>query len=409
MRGGSRAEPRDRRRVDRAHPGDLPGGEILGRTDYRQRERNQCRAHDDECDALADSRDSRRTAMIALLRHPNTRRSPRRSLEPTRLAGGRADAALLLGERTNGHSEHAGRRVPLTFRSASWRPPHALPRARGARHDAGGAPRRPRVAQAARVPARASPSLARTGPCARPRRFDGGARGSSREAISPEQLGLSKTCTRVDWGDGADARADGDADATLDHLSERVVRLSATRAALSSLGCSPAPRISTDGASSSGVPTTRLPRYSGVAASATSTFSSASSAPNTPSSASARARYRSRRRGGSTASASRARWWHLLRRPTPREANIGADPRIAVPPGAARTSTATSPNGAPPDALSREPHPLHSAPHLLHSVPSPFPWRTRPRPVGCLVVFVFAWRNFRARTTSAARFDSRVS
>ena len=52
----------------------------------------------------------------------------------------------------------------------------------------------------------------------------------------PEQLGLSKTCTRVDWGDGADARADGDADATLDHLSERVVRLSATRAALSSLG-----------------------------------------------------------------------------------------------------------------------------------------------------------------------------
>ena len=33
--------------------------------------------------------------------------------------------------------------------------------------------------------------------------------------------------------------------------------------------------------------------------------------------------------------------------------------------------------------------PLHSAPHLLHSVPSPFPWRTRPRPVGCLVVFTF--------------------
>ena len=54
--------------------------------------------------------------------------------------------------------------------------------------------------------------------------------------FAPEQLGLSKTCTRVDWGDGADARADGDADATLDHLSERVVRLSATRAALSSLG-----------------------------------------------------------------------------------------------------------------------------------------------------------------------------
>ena len=54
----------------------------------------------------------------------------------------------------------------------------------------------------------------------------------------PEQLGLSKTCTHVDWGDGADARADpdADADASLAPPRERMVRLSAKRGALTSLG-----------------------------------------------------------------------------------------------------------------------------------------------------------------------------
>ena len=299
------------------------------------------------------------------------------------------------------------RRVPLTFRSLSWRLPHALPRARGparmpAAPPAPGASRKPRVSPSRKPkprknwPMRTAPDVSTVAHAARlAKRFP------------PEQLGLSKTCARGlgrrrGRSRGRRRRRDARPPQRARGPPERD-----PRGALLPRRARPRRAISTDGASSSGVPTTRLPRYSGVAASATSTFSSASSAPNTPSSASARARYRSRRRGGSTASASRARWWHLLVDRRPR-ANIGADPRIAVPPRP-RTSTATSPNGAPPDALSREPHPLHSAPHLLHSVPSPFPWRTRPRPVGCLVVFVFAWRNFRARTTSAARFDSRVS
>ena len=224
----------------------------------------------------------------------------------------------------------------------------------------------------------------------------------------PEQLGLSKTCTRVDWGDGADARADGDADATLDHLSERVVRLSATRAALSSLGALARAahlngwRLVVGGADDEAAEIFWCCRVGDLDVLLREL----------------RAKHTLVRERTRALSFKTTGWVNgervpstvvaPPRRPTPREANIGADPadRRPAPP---RTSTATSPNGAPPDALSREPHPLHSAPHLLHSVPSPFPWRTRPRPVGCLVVFVFAWRNFRARTTSAARFDSRVS
>ena len=224
----------------------------------------------------------------------------------------------------------------------------------------------------------------------------------------PEQLGLSKTCTRVDWGDGADARADGDADATLDHLSERVVRLSATRAALSSLGAL---------ARAAHLNGWRLV-VGGADDEAAEIFWCCGVGDLDVLLRELRAKHTLVRERTRALSFKTTGWVNgervpstvvaPPRRPTPARRTSAPTPRIAVP-RRPRTSTATSPSGAPPDALSREPHPLHSAPHLLHSVPSPFPWRTRPRPVGCLVVFVFAWRNFRARTTSAARFDSRVS